>query len=48
MPSLFYTRISHSTLFLLPCIAIGTDIEDGRPFLEVAWLCFALGIGAKP
>jgi hypothetical protein len=43
---MFYTRTSQHTCFLLPSIAIGT--EDGVPFLEIAWLCWAIGIGDAP
>jgi hypothetical protein len=43
----FYVRTSHHTCFLIPCVAIGTE-EDGRPFLEIAWLCWAIGIGDAP
>lgn len=45
MSGLFYFRSSHNTLFLLPCVAIGTDMEDGRPFIEFAWLSWAIGVG---
>ncbi len=44
---MFYFRQSHSTLFLLPCLAIGFDI-DGRVFMELGWLNVAIGIGDKP
>ncbi len=42
-----YIRRSSSTLFLLPAVAVGIDI-DGRPFIEIAWLNIAIGIGEKP
>lgn len=42
---MFYTRKSHHTLFVIPTLAIGTD-EDGLPFLEIAWLCWAVGLGS--
>jgi hypothetical protein len=38
-----YFRKSNSTLFLLPAIAVG--MENGAPFLEFAWLCWAVGFG---
>lgn len=41
--SLFYIRKSDDTLFLLPAIAVGMD--GRRPFLEIAWLCWAVGVG---
>jgi len=44
---MIYFRRSHNTLFILPAIAVGTD-ADQRPFFEVAWLCWAIGIGDKP
>ena len=44
---MIYARINARTFFLLPAIAVGTD-EDGRPFLEFAWLCWAFGIGDAP
>ena len=40
---MIYTRTSESTLFLLPAIAVG--MSDGLPFIELAWLCWAIGIG---
>ena len=43
---MFYTRKSHYTMFLLPAVAVGME-DDGRPFLEFAWLCWAVGIGCK-
>jgi len=46
-PQMIYFRRSHNTLFILPAIAVGTD-ADQRPFFEVAWLCWAIGIGDKP
>lgn len=42
---MIYTRTSDYTLFLLPAIAIG--MSDGLPFIELAWLCWAIGIGEK-
>lgn len=44
---MIYIRKSHHTLFLLPAIAVGIDVQDGRPFFEVAWLSWAIGIGDK-
>ena len=45
---MIYFRTNKHTLFLLPAIAVGIDMEDDRPFLEVAWLCWAAGIGVAP
>jgi len=42
-----YARTNARVFFLLPAIAVGADI-DGRYFLEVAWLCWAVGIGDAP
>lgn len=42
-----YFRTSAHTLFLLPAIAVGVDV-DGRPFIEIAWLNVAVGIGERP
>jgi len=41
--TLFYFRKSENTLFLLPALAVGMD--DGMPFIEVAWLVWAVGVG---
>lgn len=46
MSDWFYFRTSSNTLFLLPCLAVGTDTDDGRPFIELAWLSWAVGVGA--
>ncbi len=43
-----YFRRSNLTLFLLPTFAVGVDADDGRPFFEIAWLCWAAGIGEAP
>lgn len=43
---MIYKRTSQNTMFLLPAIAVGMD-EHGLPFLEVAWLCWAIGVGKK-
>lgn len=42
---LFYYRSSTHTFFLLPTVAVGTEL-DGRAFLEAAWLCWAIGVGS--
>ena len=39
---MIYTRTSDYTLFLLPAIAVG--MSDGLPFIELAWLCWAIVI----
>ena len=44
---MIYFRLSERTVFLLPAIAVGLDV-DGRPFFEVAWLNWAVGIGDQP
>ena len=44
MNTLFYIRRAKYTMFLLPCIAVGVDVMDGRPFLEIGWLFWAVGI----
>ena len=44
---MIYTRISRVVLFVWPALAIGIDI-NGLVFMELAWLNFAVGIGAKP
>ena len=44
---MIYTRTSERTMFLLPAVAVGMD-ENGSPFMELAWLCWAIGIGEKP
>ena len=41
--NLFYFRKSENTLFIFPALAIGS--EHGIPFIEVAWLCWAVGVG---
>lgn len=38
-----YVRHNPNVMFLLPTAAVGVD-TDGRYFLEVAWLCWAVGI----
>jgi hypothetical protein len=38
-----YFRYNPNVLFILPAMAVGVDV-DGRVFLEVAWLCMAVGI----
>jgi hypothetical protein len=40
---LFYMRTSDSTMFLLPSLAVGMD--GGMPFIEFAWLFWAVGVG---
>lgn len=40
-----YSRYNPSVVFLLPTLAVGLD-TDGRPFIEVAWLCWAVGLGS--
>lgn len=42
---MIYTRTNTAVFWLLPSLAVGIDI-DGKPFMECAWLCFAIGIGA--
>lgn len=42
-----YARTNTKVFFLLPAVAVGTDI-DGRYFLEVAWFCWVVGIGDAP
>lgn len=39
-----YTRENANVFFLIPTIAVGTE-TDGRFFLEIAWLCWAVGVG---
>ena len=41
--SMFYIRKSNQTLFILPALAVGMD--GGMPFIEVAWLFWAIGVG---
>lgn len=41
--SFFYFRKSDQTLFILPALAVGMD--GGMPFIELAWLCWAIGVG---
>ena len=47
---MIYVRQSPRVCFLLPAIALGLDTENENeyPFLEVAWLFWAIGIGEKP
>lgn len=40
-----YARHNPNVCFILPALAIGVDV-DGRYFMEVAWLCWAAGLGA--
>lgn len=39
-----YYRVNTRVFFITPTIAVGTDV-DNRAFIELAWLCFAVGIG---
>lgn len=39
-----YTRHNPNVAFLWPALAIGVD-ADGRNFMEIAWLWWAVGIG---
>lgn len=41
---MIYVRQNNSVCFLLPTMAVGSDL-DGRFFVEVAWLNFAVGVG---
>lgn len=41
-----YTRNATRTFFLLPTMAVGVD-EAGYCFVELAWLCWAIGFGSK-
>lgn len=41
---IFYTRSNRSVCFLWPSLAIGLDV-DGRPFMEVGFLTWAVGLG---
>lgn len=38
-----YMRTNERVFFLLPSIAVGTDV-DGRYFIEAAWFNFAVGL----
>lgn len=40
----FYTRTNQRVCFLWPSLAIGEDV-DGRPFMEVGFLFWAVGLG---
>lgn len=40
-----YLRTNTRVFFLLPACAVGIDL-DGRVFFEVAWLCWAAGVGS--
>lgn len=40
-----YGRYNPNVVFIWPALAFGVD-RDGRVFLEAAWLCWAIGIGA--
>ncbi|WP_156966395.1 hypothetical protein [Algiphilus aromaticivorans] len=42
---MIYFRTNRHTLFILPTMAIGTEMGSGTPFLEFAWLFWAVGIG---
>lgn len=42
-----YTRKSENVFFLWPALACGFDV-DGRVFMEIAWLCWAAGLGDAP
>jgi hypothetical protein len=44
---MIYFRRSEYVVFLLPAIAVGLQV-DGRPFFEVAWFNWAVGIGDGP
>lgn len=39
-----YFRVNSRTFFLLPTMAVGVDV-NGLWFVEVAWFCFAAGLG---
>lgn len=39
----FYLRKSDTKLFILPAFAVG--MEQGMPFIEVAFLFWAIGVG---
>jgi hypothetical protein len=41
-----YFRHNPNVCFLLPAIACGIDL-DQRPFIEVAWLFWAVGLGSE-
>ncbi len=41
---MFYTRTNPNVFFLFPAAAVGVD-RDGRFFFEVAWACWAIGVG---
>lgn len=40
-----YARANYNVFFVLPAFAVGVD-RDGRYFCEVAWGCWAIGVGA--
>lgn len=40
-----YVRHKPSVLFIVPTVAVGIDLDD-RPFMELAWLCWSVGIGS--
>jgi len=42
-----YIRTGENVLFLLPTAAVGVDV-DGLFFFEIAWLCWAIGVGVRP
>lgn len=39
-----YFRVNRRVFFLVPTMAVGFD-EDGRVFVELAWLNVAVGFG---
>lgn len=41
---MFYGRFNPNVCFILPAIAVGIDV-DGLFFMEMAWLCWAVGVG---
>lgn len=41
-----YGRFNPNVMFVFPALAVGIDV-DGRVFIEVAWACWAIGIGSK-
>jgi len=43
---MIYTRTNNNVFFLIPTAATGID-TDGRFFFEIAFLCFAVGIGGE-
>jgi hypothetical protein len=42
---MMYLRENYRVFFLLPAVAIGRDTDD-RVFFEIAWLCWAAGVGS--